>query len=452
MYLFNTRSNQLDKIDINDIDQIGIYTCGPTVYQRVHIGNLRTFFWSDMLVGVLNEIFPDKDIKAIINITDVDDKIIDRLPEKNVKTLLSYTSHYTQLFLDDLNKLNITRYNTEHYKVTDTLHEIKQMIEILKEKDYAYTDINSGDIYFDTSKREIFPFPNHQRPSGKISSRTIIKSDSVKNSNDFILWKQKKDIIEWTQGRCGWHIECSAIAEKHLKNVTFHVGGEDLKFPHHTCEILQSEGYNDTIFGKYWMHVSFLNLNDDKMSKSIGNIMYLNEIKNSYLLRYYFLTKHYRTIFEFDVIEMNNYIPAFMNLHFLYIRLKQIHHNNDISNIRTHKNFILYEKILASVSNDLNTLQAINDLNKWVSYWLTYNVNLLTNDLYLELEKTMKLLKLIDISLFDIPENILNIKTRRDEYRINKNYKMSDEIRIELNKLGYLLEDTSNDTDIITMI
>ena len=305
MYLFNTRSNQLDKIEIDEIDEvdevdevdkvdevdevdeIGIYTCGPTVYQRVHIGNLRTFFWSDMLVGVLNEIFPNKNIKAIINITDVDDKIIDRLPEKNIKSLLSYTSHYTQLFLDDLNTLNITRYNTEHYKVTDTIDEIKQMIKILIEKDYAYTDINSGDIYFDTSKREIFPFPKHQRPSGECSSREIIKSDSVRHPNDFILWKQKKDITEWTEGRCGWHIECSAIADKHLKNVVFHIGGEDLKFPHHTCEILQSEGYhNNNIFGKYWMHVSFLNFNNDKMSKSIGNIMYLNEIRNPYLLRY----------------------------------------------------------------------------------------------------------------------------------------------------------------------
>ena len=262
--IYNTRTNKIEKL-IFDEDEIGIYTCGPTVYDKVHIGNIKTIFWSDFISSVIEYYYPDK-VKSIINITDIDDKIINRLDNKTITDLILYTNKYTDLFLKDLNNLSITRYNNKHYKVTEHINEIINMINDLKEKEYAY-EVDDGSIYFDSSKVIEYPFPAFKKDDihDYDNERNIIRNENIKDNKDFILWKCKDEgDIYWhndniKKGRPGWHIECSAIASKQLENVTIHIGGEDLKFPHHTCEILQSESFNPTkVFGKHWIHIGFL--------------------------------------------------------------------------------------------------------------------------------------------------------------------------------------------------
>lgn len=484
--LFNTRTNKLDTINL-DNDYIGIYTCGPTVYDRVHIGNLKTIFWSDFFTSFLEVLYPNK-VHSIINITDIDDKIISRLKKQTYQELIDYTSNYTSLFINDLNQLQITRFNDKHHKVTDNLDEIKNMIGKLQKDGFTYYD-SQGSIYFDSSKINKYPFPTIKKEDiiDFDNDREIIRDKLIKDNKDFALWKCKhNEEIFWeykdihnkpsvdevittsnifscsdqvvsstsiSKGRPGWHIECSAIANKHLENVTFHLGGEDLKFPHHTCEIIQSESYDSSkVFGKYWLHIGFLNVNGDKMSKSIGNVLKLDDINvNKYLLRYYLFQKHYRKQNDFTFEEIQSYKIPFLNIHKLYNKLKiGIHEYSENDNT---KNLYIFDDLIKTISNDLDTKGASNLLNKYVNIWLKNKVSENDRNIVLEeLDKVNNLFKFIDPSIIDIPKQIVDVMNERNQCKIDKNFQIGDRLRDFVIDSGYIYEDNINSSIIIKNI
>ena len=195
--LFNTRSNSLDLFNPK-FEEIGIYTCGPTVYNLAHIGNLKTFFWSDFIVSVIEYLYPTR-VKAIMNITDIDDKILSRLSEQTLDELLKYTKYYTQKFFEDMTSLNITRYHNNYHTVTDNIIQMEQFINKLIENNYAY-QVPSGSIYFDSSKIDQYPFPTIKKEhiNSDYEGRKIIREQGIKDSKDFILWKVKdNEYISW---------------------------------------------------------------------------------------------------------------------------------------------------------------------------------------------------------------------------------------------------------------
>ncbi len=451
--LFNTRSNRLEKFE-PPFEQIGIYTCGPTVYNIAHIGNLRTFFWSDFIVGIIDYLY-GKRVHAIMNITDIDDKILSKLPTQSLEELLNYTQYYTKLFFEDLNQLAITRYNNHHHLVTDNIKNIETMIKSLMEKDYAYRTSDQS-IYFDTTKIKQYPFPNYKKENisdSYESSRKIIKSDHLKDkARDFVLWKVKdNEFIDWDiemgKGRPGWHIECSAISSFHLPNVTLHLGGEDLIFPHHTCEILQSETYDSKKFGQYWSHIGFLNIKGDKMSKSIGNVLYLKDVKENYfLLRFYFFTKHYRSLFDFTLDDMLKHKIHFLSIHHLYSKLKIgiMTYNNSKELVEN-----IFQKIMDHVLLDFNTPGAIKVLIQFVNKYIGKQLSIVqSEEIINQLDKVNSLFKILDQKLLDIPIEIIEQLKQREIHRKEKQYDLADQIRQKLTK-EYNIEDYNHGVSII---
>jgi cysteinyl-tRNA synthetase len=280
--IYNTRTKSIDKFIHDKNLLVNIYTCGPTVYNRVHIGNLKTFFWSDFIVNYLQAL--GYKTKHIMNITDIDDKIIKNLEQQNIQCLLDFTNYYTELFLQDIKEIGIRAYTRDNiHKVTDNIDSIVKIIKKLLESGHAYR-VSDGSIYFDVSQIDHYPFPDYQKESYQrdhdnqietnretnYSTRNIIKSDGIRSPVDFVLWKAKKDgeiffSTEIGEGRMGWTIECSGITDAILDKLHIKIGAKDLCMPHHTCEILQSESYKpEQKYGDYWIHCGFLNFQEIK--------------------------------------------------------------------------------------------------------------------------------------------------------------------------------------------
>lgn len=459
----NTRTKNLELLNLPRDQLITIYTCGPTVYNRAHIGNLRTFLWSDLIIQYLNKV--GYSVRPILNITDVDDKIISRLPEQNLESLLKFTSEYTELFLQDLQNLGIRSFaDANIHKVTDNIGPILQMIERLLETGFAYV-IPGGSIYFDSSKVGVYPFPDFQKNednSGYESERTIIREEGVKSKNDFVLWKVKLDEeLKWDPlnylnnrkikpGRPGWHIECSAICMQHLGRVDIHMGGLDLKFPHHTCSILQSEAYNPIqIFGKYWFHMGFLNFEGDKMSKSIGNVLRLDDVKdvndikqNPILLRWYLLSKPYYSTFHYSAADLNSWKTDFTNFHLLYNKLRYRFFRMANSEKQNYSgNLSIYSEILEIISSNFDVPSALKRINSYVSSLKSvYLSEDAAQQILNELTQVNDLLNLIDPELVELDSETLALVSKREQLRAQKMFEQTDAIRKSLES-RFIFED-----------
>lgn len=314
-------------------------------------------------------------VNAILNITDIDQKIIDRLPEQTLPSLLQFTQNFTDKFLEDMKSLGIRSYTSDNiHKVTDNLDIIENMIDTLVNNESAY-QTSDGSVYFDSSKIINYPFVEPSDDSNYSSSRNLIKSDDVKSNKDFALWKARDGNSfnldsKFGKGLCGWHIECSGICAKHLGRVDIHMGGSDLKFPHHTSSILQSEAYNpDQIFGKYWIHMGFLNFRDNIMSKSLGNTLKLEDVKvNHKLLRMYFLSKSYHSNFDYSNDELDLLRKDFANLHLLYNKLSYKFYKNKTSKVSL--DHYIYDDILKVISNNFNVTSAFHLLTSYVDKFM----------------------------------------------------------------------------------
>jgi len=449
MRLYNSIYKKVVDFKPLNPDIVTMYSCGPTVYKEAHIGNFRTYTLSDLVYRALK--FNGYNVKFIMNLTDVghlvgdsdegEDKI-EKSAREEGRSAKDIADFYTEKFLVDYDRLNLTRPN-KFTKATEYIDNQIALIKILEEKGYTYK--TSDGIYYDTSK-----FDNYGQLSGlradnvKEGARVEINPEK-RNPTDFALWKfsnkdkgekrQQEWMSPWGLGFPGWHIECSAMCLAELGDtIDIHIGAEDLKMVHHQNEIAQSEAATDKKFVKYWVHGGFLTIDDATMSKSIGNISTVSDVitegYDPLALRYFYMTSHYRGPLNFS---WNGVKSAQNSLFKLYEIVEALKEKSDAILSEKHMN-----RFNEAIDNDLNMPKALAVM------W-----DLIKSDLN-EPVKVATLLKMDQIFGFDIhkhvgfeiPENVLNLAKSRAEYRKNGIWDKADVIRKQIAESGYLLEDT----------
>ena len=454
MKILNTLTRRKEEfVPINE-GKVGIYVCGPTVYDYIHIGNARPMIVFDTLRRYLE--YKGYDVNYVSNFTDVDDKIIKRANEEGVDASV-ISERYIAEVKKDMAALNV-REATTHPKATEEIPDMIEMVKTLIEKGYAY-EVN-GTVYFRTRKFKDY---------GKLSKKNI---DDLRSGNrdllvsgvdekedplDFVLWKPKKEgepswPSPWGDGRPGWHLECSVMSKKYIGDVIdIHAGGEDLIFPHHENEIAQSEAANGTEFARYWMHNGFLKINNEKMSKSLGNFFTVREIAEKYplqVIRFFMLSAHYRSPLNFsaDLVEASkNGLERILTA---VDRLKSISGTEgEVDKAVADEMDAFVKKYEAAMDDDLNTADAISVIFELVKY---ANVNV-TGDstkstVELVLNTVTKLCDILGI-ITEKKEEILDsdieaLIEERQAARRAKNFARADEIRDQLSDMGIILEDT----------
>jgi len=435
---------------------VKMYTCGPTVYDFAHLGNLRTYIFEDVLRRVLE--YNGYQVKQVMNITDVDDKIINRMKKEN-KTLKEVTLPFTKKFFLDLKKLNIKK--AEFYpKATSHIKEMVALINKLIKRKFAYQG-NDGSIYFNISKFKNYgKLSQLQKRKIKIGARIAADEYNKEQAQDFVLWKNNRSGLTrinknleadkrgiepvwqspWGAGRPGWHIECSAMSIKYLgQPLDIHAGGIDLIFPHHENEIAQSEAATGKKFVRFWLHSEHLLINGQKMSKSLGNIYTLSDLEkrkfNPLAFRYLILTSHYRSKLNFTWQSLEAAQKALNNL----TNNLQLTTNN--RQPTTNNLQLMYKKFfLEAINDDLDTPKAL------AIVWQVIRDNKLSHNakkqLLLEFDKVLGL-GLNKIKPVKIPRKIRQLVAQREKLRVNKQFIQADRLRKKIEKLGYIIEDTT---------
>lgn len=455
MKLYNSLTKQKETFVPIEPGKVKMYVCGPTVYNFFHIGNARPFLVFDAFRHYL--IYRGYEVTFVQNFTDVDDKIINKAIEENVESTV-ISEKYIDAYFEDADRLGITRAD-HHPKVTETMTEIIAFIETLIEKGNAY-NVN-GNVYFAVDSFSKYGKLSKQAIDDLEVGARIDVSDEKKNPLDFALWKRVKPgepswESPWGPGRPGWHIECSVMSTSILGDtIDIHAGGQDLMFPHHENEIAQSEAKTGKEYVKYWMHNGYINIDNQKMSKSKNNFFTTREILDQFepeVVRFFMLQAHYRSPINFsrDLME-----AAKNGLERLYnvkdnLNFAIDHAENDaltkgeadaLDHLLTYK-----EKFIQVMDDDFNTADGIA-----VIFELAREINIAMKtsksksflegalDLFVELAQVLGILKRQEMSLDDMVEALI---AERQEARKNKNFKRADEIRDQLKDQGIVLEDT----------
>lgn len=416
--------------------QVEMYTCGPTVYDFVHLGNWRTFTFEDLLKRTLR--YAGFKVKQVMNITDVDDKIIKRAASENTN-LKSLTKHYTELFFQDRDKLNILPADV-YPQATDHIPQMISLIEKLIAKGLAYE--SEGSVYYAIKNFSDYGKLSQLKFTEQKSENKTDQDEYVKDSaSDFALWKASKEgepkwDSPWGPGRPGWHIECSAMSMEHL-HPTFdiHAGGIDLLFPHHENEIAQSEGATGQPFAKYWLEGEHLMMAGEKMSKSLGNIFTLKTIEEKNFsplaLRYLFLTAHYRQTLNFTWESLGAAQNALSKLENLM---------RDWLDIPAGKILEDYQKkFTENLENDLSLPQALATMWEMVN-----DSTLLSADkkaTLLNFDQVLGL-SLDKIKPTVIPAEVETLLISREKARAENDFAKADELRAEIMNLGFVIEDS----------
>ena len=457
MKLYNTLSRTKEEFEPLNDKIVNMYVCGPTVYNYIHIGNARAFIVFDTVRRYLE--YKGYKVNYVQNFTDIDDKIIKRAQEENVTTK-EVAEKYIEEYFIDADNLGIKR-ATVHPKATEHIEDIVKFIKILIDKGYAY--VVNGNVYFETAKFKDYGKLSHKNIEELQAGARIEINEEKKNPLDFVLWKAQKPgepawDSPWGKGRPGWHIECSVMSTKYLgKTLDIHAGGPDLVFPHHENEIAQSEAAYGQPFSKYWMHIGYLNINNEKMSKSKGNFFTVREITEKYnpeVLRLFMLMAHYRSPINFslDLMEQaksayERLLNAVANLKHLLTVCKDRELNEEEKRIK--EKFEEYKKEFEdAMDDDFNTADAISVLFEMSK---TANTNISGNsskklveyilDIFLKLSEILGLsYRGVETELND--EEILALIEERQKARKEKNWKLADEIRDRLREKGIILEDT----------
>ena len=432
--IYNTLTREKQEFKPIHKGSVGIYSCGPTVYNYAHIGNLRTYIFNDVLKRSL--IFLGFKVDHVMNITDVDDKTIRESKNHGMK-LKSFTQKYEKIFFSDLNELNILKPN-HILRATESISAMVRIIKVLLEKGYAYK--TSDGIYFSISKFKDYGKLARLKKVRKTKERIDKDEYDKKNLRDFALLKfltSEDGEVFWDteigKGRPGWHIECSAMSMKILgDNFDIHTGASDLIFPHHTNEIAQSEAATGKKFVNYWVHGGFLTLNDGKMAKSLGNVLYLSEIKQKGFspmdYKYMCLTTHYRAPLMFSIENLESAKNT-------YQRLKNICENLNEKDKKINERYI--DDFKKAIEDDLNLPSGLQILWKLLRDEKAQGKYATIK----EMDKVLGL-KLIEKEKIDIPKSIKKLVDKREKARKNKEWKLSDEIREKINKLGFIINDT----------
>ncbi len=457
--IFNTLTREKEEFIPIEKDHVGLYTCGPTVYNYAHLGNMRTYLFEDILKRVLN--YNEYKVLHVMNITDVghltgdrdmgEDKI-EKESKKENKSAWEIALFYTEAFKKDLENLNIVFPNI-FCKATDNITEQIKMIETLEEKGFTYR--TSDGIYFDTSKVENYAKLSHQKLEDLKEGARIEKNDEKKNSTDFALWKfspkESKRQMEWESpwgvGFPGWHIECSAMSVKYLgEQFDIHCGGIDFVNLHHTNELAQTEAVTGKIpWVRYWMHGEFLNLRDgEKMAKSTGNFLtlnseFVNKNINPLIYRYATLSVHYRKQMEWSEDMISSATNSYTNL------LGRI---NNIGNKVGQINSSFKDKFLESINDDLNMPKALAVISEIFKLDISDEDKLAT---ILDFDKVLGL-DLNNIKKDIVPEEINKLVAEREIARKAKNWAKSDELRQKISSLGYEVKDTDSGSKIAKIL
>lgn len=455
MKIFNTMTRRKEEFVPLDKDEVKIYACGPTVYNYIHIGNARPLCVFDVLRRYLE--YRGYNVRFVQNFTDVDDKIIKRANEEGL-TFEEVSKKYIKEFWTDAHGLNF-KDATVHPKATENIDEIINIIKTLEEKGYAYAV--DGDVYYRTLKFKDYGKLSHQPIEDLQSGARIAIGEKKENPLDFALWKAAKEgepywDSPWGKGRPGWHIECSAMNKRYLgDSIDIHCGGKDLVFPHHENEIAQSEAANDAPFAKYWMHNGYINVDNVKMSKSLGNFKTVREIANVYgyeVIRYFLISSHYRSPINYsiDIIEqcqsaLDRLYTCRESLDFAIKNAK-----SDIDDDEEILKLIASAKdeFINAMDDDLNTADGIAAVFNLVS---TINTEIINKEVSLNVckkaaemfdELTGVLGLLYNRKSNDIDDDIEKLIEQRQTARANKDWATADKIRDELKAKGIILKDT----------
>lgn len=454
MRIFNTMTRQKEEFIPNNPDEVKIYACGPTVYNYIHIGNARPLCVFDVLRRYLE--YKGYNVKFVQNFTDVDDKIIKRANEEGI-TFEEVSKKYIEEFWTDANGLNFKKASV-HPKATENIDEIINIIKTLEEKGYAYAV--DGDVYFRTLKFKEYGKLSHQPIEDLQSGARIAIGEKKENPLDFALWKAAKEgepywDSPWGKGRPGWHIECSAMNKRFLGDtIDIHCGGQDLIFPHHENEIAQSECANGCTFSKYWMHNGYINVDNVKMSKSLGNFKTVREIANVYgyeVIRYFLISSHYRSPINYslEIIEqcksaLERLYTCRESLDFALKNAKDIPDDEElIKKLNSHR-----EQFITAMDDDLNTADGVAAVFELVK---DINTSILDKEVSKNVCQTAAAVfdELCDVLgiLYnrknnDVDSDIEALIEERQQARENKDWATADRIRDELKAKGIILKDT----------
>ena len=452
MKIFNSISSKKEDLVLIEKDRINLYVCGMTVYDDCHIGHARTFISFDLFVRFFS--YLGYKVNYVRNITDIEDKIIDKAKLEKV-SFSEISDRFIFSMHHDFSKLNLLSPKFEP-RASENIPEILEMIEELEAKEFAYS-IDGGDVYFDINSYEDYGKLSKRKQKELESGSRVEIDENKKNPNDFVLWKRSEEEplfdSKWGKGRPGWHIECSAMSKKFLgETFDIHGGGLDLKFPHHENEIAQSECCSGKTLANHWMHVAPLNVNGKKMSKSLGNFVTIKDVLKEYhpeVLRMFFYLTHYRKPINFNENSIND---AKNILDKFYESIREF----DDSKLEVDKSFSV--KFNNSLKDDFNTPKAIKvlqEINQQInrqastdnsdSRKLKNSLRSFANSIGLLLNSAEDYFKYSgDLELDD--KKIQEAIEERNEARANKNFALADSIRKELSEKGISLEDKEGKT------
>jgi cysteinyl-tRNA synthetase len=448
--IHNTLSGKKEVFKPIKKGHLTMYHCGPTVYDTAHIGNFRTFISNDIIRRVFE--YNEYKVDQVMNITDVDDKTINRSSAEKIP-LSTLTKKYEEIFLQDIEKLNIKRPN-KIPKATECIQDMIEMISNLLEKGIAYK--TKDGVYFKINEFKNYGQLAHINPDRETKERIANDEYDKENPQDFALWKfhtNESPEAVWEapfgKGRPGWHIECSAMSKKTLgETIDIHTGGIDLIFPHHTNEIAQSESANEKHFVNYWIHIGFINVENEKMSKSKGNFYKLDDIENLGIspigFRYWLLTSHYRSPVNFTLEAVKGAQTAYIRLIDSFLRLYHTEHEH----IHSHgENRDYRSEFIDNINDDFDMPKALAltwDMIKDHSIPAKDKVNML-----LDFDKVFGLgLDKVKEIKQEIPEEVIVLAEARDQARDDKEWDKADALRIEIENRGYTVKDTPSGFEI----
>lgn len=458
MKIYNTMTRKKEEFIPLEEGKVKMYVCGPTVYNFIHLGNARPFTVFDTLRRYFE--YRGYEVTYVQNFTDVDDKIIKRSHEEGISPE-EVAEKYIKEYFTDCDGLGIKR-ATVHPQVTDNIKEIISFIQDLIDKGYAYE--SEGDVLFRTREFKEYGKLSHQNIEELELGARIDVDDKKEDPLDFVLWKAKKDgepgwKSPWGEGRPGWHIECSVMSSRYLGNtIDIHAGGQDLQFPHHENEIAQSECRNGHVFAKYWMHNGYINVDGEKMSKSLGNFFTVREIADKYdlgLVRFFLLSTHYRnpvnfsdTILDQAKAGLERLTNARDNAEFIMSKLEDTKMSTEEAKLAEELNSYR-DKFIEAMDDDLNTSDAISVIFELAKFM---NTNIsdksskefigLNLDLFNELTGVLNIANKSVEENDDLTKTVEEMIEKRAQAKKNKDFALADKIREDLLEMGIVIEDT----------
>ncbi|MFC3040944.1 cysteine--tRNA ligase [Virgibacillus xinjiangensis] len=453
--VYNTLTRQKEEFQPIEEGRVRMYVCGPTVYNYIHIGNARPAIVFDTVRRYLE--YKGYEVDYVLNFTDVDDKIIKRANElgEGVQTV---ADRYIDAYLEDVGALGVKK-ATYNPRVMETMDEIIAFIAGLIDKGFAYEA--DGDVYFKPRAFKEYGKLSHQSIDELRSGARIKVGEKKEDPLDFALWKKAKDgeiawASPWGQGRPGWHIECSAMAKKYLgETIDIHAGGQDLAFPHHENEIAQSEAGNGKSFAKYWMHNGYINIDNEKMSKSLGNFVLTRDLISKHdpqVVRFFMLSVHYRNPINFTEELLESSENSLDRIRTAYLNLE--HRKQSSMNLTDDeqkwldKVAGLKQQFEAEMNDDFNTANAISvlfDLTKEANVYLESNqTSVPVIEAFMEAAESFS--QVLGITLEQeedlLDEEVEALIEERSEARKKRNFARADEIRDLLKERNIILEDT----------